>query len=108
MASVHVELPEDLYHRLSREAKSRGASVEETLVAILRQTVGGGSERVRENDADLERFVQESGLFATADRKLGPALEKRARDVSPEERERLADALSRGRSLSEMILEDRG
>ena len=108
MADLLVHLPEDLYDRLLKEAESKGVTVEDILVSLLRQRLGSLRDGGTTETARLERFVHDSGLFAPPHQKLGPELEKRAKHVSSEERERLSEALSRGKSLSEMIIADRG
>lgn len=108
MVELHVRLPEDLFQQLQREADSRKIPLEEMVLAAIRQCLGIPGEQEPPQAGRLERFVRESGLFAPPHRKLSPELEKLAREVPPDERERLAEALSRGKSLSEMIIEDRG
>lgn len=108
MPELLVHLPDDLFERLRREAEARRATPEEVALAALRQALAPTPDLAGSEGERLERFIRESGLFAPPERKLGPELEKLARDLSPEERERLAEALSRGKSLSEMIIEDRG
>lgn len=108
MAELLVHLPEELFQCLRREAESRNKSLEEVVLATLREALGSLRDQAPPEAERLERFIRESGLFAPPHQKLGAELERRARAVSPEERERLAEALSRGKSLSEMIIEDRG
>lgn len=108
MTELLVHVPEDLHQCLRKEAESRKISLEEVVLVTLRQALGRPSDQTLPEAGRLERFIRESGLFAPPHLKLGPDLERRAREVSPEERERLAEALSRGKSLSEMIVEDRG
>ena len=108
MADLLVHLPEDLYGRLQREAEAEGLTVENFLLSLLRRELARPPDQGPTAAEGLERFVRESGLFAPPNQKLGPELEKRVKDVSPADRERLAEALSRGKSLSEMIIEDRG
>ena len=107
MAQLVLDLPQDLLDRVQEEARRRKVPLQDLIVASLEGQLSGRGEPVAEAGR-LARFVRESGLFAPPDRKLGPELAAVARTATPEERERLATALSRGKSLSEMIIEDRG
>lgn len=108
MTRLLVHLPDDLFERLLKEAEARGATPEEVALTALRQVLAPRPDLAGSEGERLQRFIRGSGLFAPPERKLGPELEKLARDLPPEERQRLAEALSRGKSLSEMIIEDRG
>ncbi len=108
MTKLLVHLPDDLFERLHREADARKLPLEEAALAALRRGLGEPSDRTLSDEDLMERFICESGLFAAPDQKLGGELERRAKDMPPEERERLAEVLSRGKSPSEMIIEDRG
>ena len=56
----------------------------------------------------LNNFIKESDLFLRDEEKLGPTLNQWAEIASPDERDRLAQVLSRGTPLSTLIIEDRG
>jgi hypothetical protein len=107
MMELLLHVPADLLQRLQEEAESQKISLEEVVLGTLRRGMIGARDRVAEAGR-WERFIRESGLFAPPHQKLGPGLLRLAREVPPEERDRLAEALSRGRSLSEMVIEDRG
>lgn len=55
----------------------------------------------------MDKFIRESGLFASPENKLGPELKKLSYPVSPERRAELAKKASIGKPLSQIIIEER-
>src|SRR5262245_53277166 len=103
MTTLTIEVPPDLYERLSKEAQQVGQPVEALVEQWLARRFpspapAGERERARE-------VLRAAGLLT----ELGPELKRRAQQ-STATLEEVSAALSRagGKPLSEIILEQRG
>jgi len=108
MPELRIHISDSLFVWLRKKAEALGKRIEEVIVEVLEKEGGGEAKEGLTEQERLARFIRESGLFAPPDKKLGPELQELAHPVSEEERARLAKVLSRGKPLSEMIIEDRG
>lgn len=103
MTTLLLELPPELYERLSQEAEEMGGSVQLVAQRLLEEQLGLApalSERERVSQA-----LRNAGLLA----ELGQDMLERARNstASLEEVQAALDA-SEGRPLSEIVIEMRG
>jgi len=108
MHEVLIHISDSLFAWLHQKAEALGKPIEEVVVEALEDEASRAPKDDLSEQERLARFIRESGLFAPPDKKLGPELQKLAHPVSAEERARLAKVLSRGKPLSEMIVEERG
>lgn len=107
MPDLTVQLSESLFKKLDTYATNQRKTPQEIVIESLEAnlTDDAGSMTQRER---MQQFLRTSSLFSSEDQKLGPELETLLQPISQAERERLAQALSKGKSLSEIIIEDRG
>jgi len=101
MAQLTIQLPESLLHKLRKQAEESDKKIENLIIEKLEKETLTETEQV-------EKFIHESGLFASQKDKLGSELRKLAHPVSPERRAKLAKKASFGKPLSQIIIEDRG
>ena len=107
MPQLTIQISSSLLGKLQEQAQIFNKPIDEWVVERLEAISEPKLEPLSEEER-MAKFLRESGLFAAPEDKLGPELEALADYVSEEEREQLAEALSRGKPLSEMIIEDRG
>lgn len=101
MQELTIKLPDQLWQRLERWARTQKRGVEEIVIERLKTI-----PQIEESDLqeEYERFFKESGLFV----QVSEEEKKRYRPVSDMEREELARKFSIGKPLSEIIIEERG
>jgi len=100
MTMVHltIELPEELLVNLRTIAKERQSDIEEV---VLERLIG-----MEKDSLDRERLLailKREGFLS----EVGADLKKIAHPISEQRREELKEKLSVGKSLSEIIIEDR-
>ncbi len=104
MATLHMELPPDVYRRLLREARRLGKSPQDVAQEWVVERLMTRSGSVNDGRQKVRQALQEAGLLS----ELSPNLQ---RLVDPTVRlEDVKAALERteGKALSEIILDQRG
>lgn len=96
-----IQLPESLLYKLRKQAEESDKKIENLIIEKLEKETLTETEQV-------EKFIRESGLFASQKDKLGSELRELAYPVSPERRAQLAKKAPFGKPLSQIIIEDRG
>ena len=86
--TITIDLPDDLYQRLERQAQARGATTAETVARLI-------EEIEATHLTDVVRQMQAEGLFAAPPSTLPPA----PADFQPIQ--------VQGKPLSEVIIEER-
>lgn len=103
MTILLLEIPSELYERLSQEAQVMGNSVEIVAQRLLEEQLGITSAST-EREQVLE-VLQAAGLST----ELGPEMEERAlRSTASLEEVQAAFDRSEGKPLSEIVIEMRG
>lgn len=103
MTILLLEIPSELYERLSQEAQVMGNSVEIAAQRLLEEQLGITSAST-EREQVLE-VLQAAGLST----ELGPEMEERAlRSTASLEEVQAAFDRSAGKPLSEIVIEMRG
>ena len=101
MSRVTLDLPDAVTEQLERLAADGNRSVEDVVVEQLCSLLPPAEEGLEER---YKRWVKESGLFI----QVSEEEKKRYPPPTDEEREQLAQKLSVGKPLSEIIIEERG
>jgi len=101
MQELTIKLPDELWQRLEKRARTQKKRIEEVIIEHLKTI-----PQIEESDLQekYERFFKESGLFVQVNDKE----KRRYKAVSDREREELARKFSVGKPLSEVIIEERG
>ena len=107
MPELAIQLGEKVFEKLYAYATHHHKTPQEIVIDSLEATLAEGSDSITQHER-TQQFLRESGLFACLDQKLGPELEALLQSISQAEQEQLSQALSRGKSLSEIIIEERG
>ncbi len=107
MPELAIQLGEQVFEKLYAYAAHHHKTPQEIVIDSLEATLAEGADSIYQQER-IQQFLRESGLFARLDQKLGIELETSLQPISQTEQEQLAQALSRGKSLSEIIIEDRG
>jgi len=116
MSQLTIQIPDILLRKLRKQADINDIPVDEwiidTLETIAEPVTLSEYEQIDTEllsaEERMEKFLRESGLFATQENNIGPELEKLARPISAERRRELAKKASVGKPLSEIIIESRG
>jgi hypothetical protein len=98
MAQLTIELPEELLVHLQTIAKERRTATEEV---VLERLIG--IEKLSPERERLLAILKQEGLLS----EVGADLKKMAQPISEQRRKELREKLSVGKSLSEIIIEDR-
>ena len=104
MTLLLLELPPEVYERLSEEAEENGDTVQVLARRLLEERLGPARRTASERDR-VGQILRTAGLLTG----LGPEMQDRARrsTASLEEVQAALDA-SEGRPLSEIVIEMRG
>jgi len=104
MTLLLLELPPEVYERLSAEAEGTGDTVQVLARRLLEEQLGPTRRTATEKDR-VAQVLRTAGLLT----ELGPEMQERARGSTAtlEEVQAALDA-SEGRPLSEIVIEMRG
>ncbi len=98
MAQLTIELPEELLARLQTIAEERETAIEEVILERLKAYEKASLEPER-----LLTILKREELLS----EVSADLKKIAKPISEQRRKELREKLSKGKSLSEIIIEDR-
>jgi len=103
MPTLNIELPDKIYQRLQQEASTEETSAEKLIVEHLIAQYGD-YKSLTSAKRELIQALDEDGLLGVPSHWA----KSHARSIQPERRAELAKVLSKGRPLSEIIIEERG
>ncbi|MDI6751430.1 MAG: hypothetical protein QME07_01015 [bacterium] len=106
MSKLTVRLPEGLHHRLRQKARVTSLTLNQMIINSLQAGLAQESAKLSEKEKAISA-LQETGLI----RKLGEGYNDLVKKGEKVNRDTLYKSLSskiKGKSLSEIIIEDRG
>ncbi len=97
-----IRLPESVLTNISTRAIQAGRSMEQVIVDTLQNVFTARAKPLSERERAIQALV-DAGLVLS----IEPMARRSVRHVSEKRRAELAVALSKGRPLSEIVIEDR-